>query len=235
MEEKHLTIQEELSSVISARDSLLGERTVLQTKIEREKNTISELQQKLASFVSDLAGNTRQLEQVQAELKAASARADDAEKMQKELQAEGIGLMRSLDIPRSSSLPMRNCCSVQRAVTERDSVIAQLETSLEERREEKTAIKRERDDWKAALDNERAALQTDSTELQQAYSELQVELTDTRKSAVDFEDDLVKTHLVVNPNVDEIRQLTDSLNTQSAQLASLPSARKLRPRLLGRT
>lgn len=231
VEKQHLAIQEELSSVISARDSLLGERTVLQTKIEGEKDTNFELQQKLASLVSDLAANARQLKQVQAELKAASARADDAEKTQKELQAEGIGLMRSLDEMRPKIVELTDdkllfsekIEDLQRAVTERDGVIAQLEASLEERREEKTAIKRERDALQAALDNERAALQKDSTELQQAYSELQVELTNARKSAADFEDDLVKTRLVANSNVDEIRRLTDSLNTQSAQLAALRS------------
>ncbi|KAI0756536.1 hypothetical protein C8Q80DRAFT_1090226, partial [Daedaleopsis nitida] len=231
VEQQHSATQEQLLSAISERDNLLGERTALQTEIEGNKNLITELQQKLAALASDLALNARQLKQVQVELKAANARADDAEKTQKELQAEGIGLMRSLDEMRPKIVELTDeklmlsdkAETLEKTVQARDGVIAQLETALEELRDEKTSVERERDALKSALEKERTALQTDSTELQKAYSDLQSELTSARKTISDLEDERATLRLVSNSNVDEIRRLTDTLQSQSTQLNTLRS------------
>ncbi|KAI1794014.1 hypothetical protein LXA43DRAFT_884897 [Ganoderma leucocontextum] len=229
VERQHSAIQEQLSSVVAARDGLLGERTTLQIEIEGNKSLVSELQQKLAALASDLATNARQLKQVQAELRAANARADDAEKTQKELQAEGIGLMRSLDEMRPKIVELTDgklmlsekIDSLEKTIGARDNVIAQLETSLEELGEEKVSVERDRDGLRSTLDGERSALQKDSTELQQAYSELQTELTAAQRRAQDLEDERDKLRLVANSNVEEMRRLTDSLRLQTTQADAL--------------
>ena len=197
--------------------------------MEDTKNLVSELQRKLATLGSELAANARQLKQAQAELKIAKARADDAEKTQKELQAEGIGLMRSLDEMRPKIVELTDeklmlsekAQSLENTIHARDNVIAQLEASLEELRDEKVSIERDRDGLRSALEGERAALQKDSTELQQAYSELQAQLTATRKSVQDLEDERDKLRQVANSNVEEIRRLVDSVQSQTAQINAL--------------
>lgn len=217
--------------MIAERDGLLGERTELETEIEDNKGVVAELQQKLAALTSELALNARQLKQVQADLRAATARAEDAEKTQKELQAEGIGLMRSLDEMRAKVVELTDekvvlsekVDTLQSTLHARDGVISRLEAVVEQVRSDTVAVVRERDELKSALENERAALQKDSTELQQAYSELQAELTAARKTVADLEDERIKLRQLSNSNVDEIRRLTDSLQTQSSQLSSLRS------------
>ena len=54
-------------------------------------------------------------------------------------------------------------------------------------------------------------MQKDSTELEQAYSELQEQLTATRKSVQDLEDDRGKLHQDVDSDVEEIPRLLDSI------------------------
>ena len=231
VEQQHLATQEQLSSVIAERDDLLGERTALQTQIEDNKGVVTELQQKLAALASDLQLNARQLKQVQADLRAATARAEDAEKTQKELQAEGIGLMRSLEEMRAKVVELTDeklvlsekVDAFQGTIHARDGVISRLEAVLEQVRGETIAVERERDELKGALANERAALQKDSSELQQAYSELQAELAAARKEVTDLEEERAKLRQLSNSNVDEIRRLTDTLQTQSSQVASLRS------------
>lgn len=201
----------------------------MQTEVEEGKNLVTELQQKLAAPSSELSLNARQMKQVQAELRAATARAEDAEKTQKELQAEGIGLMRSLDEMRPKIVELTDAKlvlsdkvdSLEKAIQSRDAVIAQLEANIEELRLEKESGERERIRLQAALDAERAAQEKDSSELQQAYTELQTELAAARKNVQDLEDERTKLRQVSNSNVEEIRRLTDSVHSQSTQLSSL--------------
>ncbi|KAI0652340.1 hypothetical protein C8Q79DRAFT_1005548 [Trametes meyenii] len=223
--------QEQLSTVVSEKDNLVEEHTALQTELEDGKSLVSELQQKVAALSSELSLNARQLKQVQADLRVAVARAEDAEKTQKELQAEGIGLMRSLDEMRPKIVELTDAKlvlsekvdSLEKAVLGRDAVIAQLEVKVEELREEKDSSERDRDDLKKALAAERATQEKDSSETQQAYSELQVELAAARRDVEDLEDERNKLRQVSNSNVEEIRRLTDTLQSQSVQLTSLRS------------
>lgn len=108
--------------------------------------------------------------------------------------------------------------SLEKTLGARDNVIAQLESNLEELREEKVSIERDRDGLRSTLEGERSALQKDSTELQQAYSELQSELTAAQRATQDLEDERDKLRLVANSNVEEIRRLTDNLRLQTTQV-----------------
>ncbi|KAI0375474.1 hypothetical protein BV20DRAFT_1040849 [Pilatotrama ljubarskyi] len=231
VEAQQSAIREQLSSVISERDALLEERAALQTEVEGGKNLVAELQQKLAALSSELSLNARQLKQVQAELRVATSRAEDAEKTQKELQAEGIGLMRSLDEMRPKIVELTDAKlmlsekvdSLEKTVQSRDSVIAQLETDIEELRQQKESAEQERVRLQAALDAERDSQVKDSSELQHAYSDLQTELAAARKEVQDLEDERNKLRQVSNSNVEEIRRLTDSLHSKSTQLTTLRS------------
>ncbi|CDO73152.1 hypothetical protein BN946_scf185007.g207 [Trametes cinnabarina] len=228
-EKQHSMTQMQLSSVIAERDSLAQERSTLQAEVDDGRNLVAELQQKLAALSSELSLNTRQMKQMQAELRTATTRAEDAEKTQKELQAEGVGLMRSLEEMRPKIVELTDAKlalsekvdSLETTIQSRDAVIAQLRTSIEELRREKESVEGDRDRLQAALDAERSALEKDSTELQQAYSELQTELARARKSVQDLEDERDKLRQLSNSNVEEIRRLTDSVHTQSSQLSSL--------------
>ena len=228
VEKQHAATQEQLSSVVSERDKLLGERHALQTDIEGKHGAVAELQQRLAAHGAELAAGARQLKQVQAELKAAHARADDAEKTQKELQAEGIGLMRSLDEMRPKLVELTDeklrlsekTDALEATVRARDAVIAQLEATADELRDEAATASDSRAKLENTLAGERAALTKDASELQQAYAELQTELADARKAVTGLEDERATLRQVANSNVGEVRRLTDALQAHGAQLAA---------------
>ncbi|KAI0830783.1 hypothetical protein BC628DRAFT_902645 [Trametes gibbosa] len=230
-EEQHSATKEQLASLVSEHDGLLKERAALQTEVEEGKNVVTELQQKLAALSSELSLNARQLKQVQAELRVASARAEDAEKTQKELQAEGIGLMRSLDEMRPKIVELTDAKlqlsekvdSLEKTIQGRDADIAQLESDVEELRQQKESTERERDRLDAALHADRATQEKDSSELQQAYSALQSEHAAAQKNVQDLEEERNKLRQVSNSNVEEIRRLTDSLQSQITTVSALRS------------
>ncbi|KAH9858271.1 hypothetical protein C2E23DRAFT_865184 [Lenzites betulinus] len=228
-EEQHAVTKEQLTAVVSERDALLEARTALQTELEEGKNAVTELQQKLAALSSELSLNARQLKQVQAELRIATARAEDAEKTQKELQAEGIGLMRSLDEMRPKIVELtdaklllsENADSLQKTIQARDADIAQLESELDELRQQKESAEHERDRLAAALAADRTTQAKDASELQRAYAELQAEHAAAQKGVQDLEEERNKLRQLSNSNVEEIRRLTDSLQAQTTHAAAL--------------
>ncbi|KAH9920189.1 uncharacterized protein BXZ73DRAFT_80145 [Epithele typhae] len=199
VERQHAAVQEQLSPVIAERDSLLGERTALQTEVEGHKHIVAGLEQKLAALAADVTAGARQLKQTQAELKASTARAEDAERMQKELQTEGIGLMRSLDEMRPKIVELTDeklrlserMDSLEKTVANRDAIIAHLEGTIEDAKDEMAAVQRER----------------------RAHCRPQ--------TGGDAEGDRTKLRAAVVAREDELRRLSADAQAQAKQLAAL--------------
>lgn len=222
----HQEAQVRLSSLTSERDQLLQDKTELQQKIDDNGLSVSELQQKLATTVAELTTSVRTLQQTQAELRNANRRAEEAEKTQKDLQAEGIGLMRSLEEMRPKIVELTDAKldlgekveSLEKALGARDTVIVQLETSLEELRDQKDALEKKHQDTAAALERERTSSHENSSELQRAYGELQEELQALRASLEKVEAERTAFREAANRHAEEVDKLSGSLQSHIEEL-----------------
>ncbi|KAM6498603.1 hypothetical protein JOM56_006551 [Amanita muscaria] len=104
LEQKNIDLQEKLSRttqelvrVTSEKDTAFSEKSFLQTQVNNTEDSVQELRGMLEQASSEIAVQTRQLQTLQNELRVAIRRANEAEKVQKDLQLEGTMLMRSLD------------------------------------------------------------------------------------------------------------------------------------------
>lgn len=222
----HEELQGRLSSLTSERDQLLRDKTELEQKINDEGLSVSELQQKLATTVAELTTSVRTLQQTQAELRNANRRADEAEKIQKDLQAEGIGLMRSLEEMRPKIVELTDAKldlgekveSLEREIKARDSVIAQLESSVEELRDLQEEAEKKHQDTTVALERERASSNENSSELQRAYGELQEELATMRAGLEKVEAERLAYRETANGQAEEVERLSASLQSHVEEL-----------------
>lgn len=228
--EAHLaTSREQLSAAIADRDMLSQDRTTFQSQVDTSQNILTELQQKLAITASELVSNTRQLHNTQADLRNANRRADEAEKMQKDLQAEGTNLMRSVDEMRSKIIDLTadkveldtKVHTLEHALRTRDAMIATLENTMEEIRDQHVESSRQRDEAIAQQQNEQSSAQASLNEVQKAYTELQRELEETRASLRNLEVERVNHYQVASRQLAEIDRLTMSSLTQADEVSSV--------------
>ncbi|EGO05255.1 hypothetical protein SERLA73DRAFT_82847, partial [Serpula lacrymans var. lacrymans S7.3] len=113
----------------------------------------------------------------------ANRRADDAERVQKDLQAEGTHLLRSLDEMRPKIVEltaekvdlMEKVNGVEHELKSRDAVIAQLENAVGEIREQEETAQAVLEETIALREKEKSSAQKANLELQNAYTELQAE------------------------------------------------------------
>lgn len=205
------------------------EKSVLQSQANLAQKSLVEFQEKLTQAASDIATSTRQLQSAQTELKSANRRADDAEKTQKDLQAEGTNLMRSLDEMRPKIVELtaaklelgEKVDGLEHALRNRDATIAQLESTVEEIREQKDETDKQ---WQEALElreNERSSAQDSSMELQKAYTELQAELDTLQTSLLSLEAERANHRQEAARRLDEIDRLVASSRAQADELASM--------------
>lgn len=211
------------------RDALFQAHTSLQTDTTNAQAALVELQQKLALAASELVANARQLQIAHSDLRAANRRAEEAEKMQKDLQAEGSNLMRSLDEMRPKIVELttdkaelsNKIDSLEHALRRRDATIADLENAVEEIRDEHGDASKAREDVLTQREKEHASVRTSLAEMQKAYSDLQVELDDAHASLQTLETDRSTHYQVVAHQSDEIERLTSSLHRQAEEFSAI--------------
>ena len=190
LHERHIETDQRLTSTIKERDTLSREKSALQTQVDPIRKAQSQLQEKFNLAISELSANNRQLQNAQAELKHANRRAEEAERTQKDLQAEGTTLMHSLDEMRPKIVELtgeklelgERVSGLEHALRGRDAVIAQLESTVDELQNHKDIAEKERQATLVLLEAERSSARTNSTELQAGYAELQAELEASRAS-----------------------------------------------------
>ena len=229
VEKQHAATKEQLSSVSTERDSLLQEKSALQSSMQEKESTVADLERKLADLAAQLSNGARQLQQVQAELKNANKRAEEAERIQGELQKEGVGLMRSLDEMRPKIVELTDAKlslgeeidSLKTAVRNRDATIAQLEANLDELRNEKEVIAQERQVIALSLEKERSASHASSSELQKESDTLQAELEASRAVVRNLEAERNNYHQMTERYLAELDQLKSSLQENMEQVVSL--------------
>lgn len=229
LEKLHNSLEEQLSSVSTERDNLSQEKATLHSYAESRQSSIDELKLKLAQTASELATSVRALQQNQAELKAANRRADEAEKAQADLQAEGIGLMRSLEEMRPKIVELTDTKldlgdrveNLSKAVRTRDDTILQLEGAIEELREKHSRADSRIGELTNVLTKERSTSDESTTELQRAYADIQKELEEARTSADTLGNERAEYRSMAAQRTQEVDRLSASVQAYTEQLALL--------------
>lgn len=196
---------------------------------EAHETTIKGHQEKLASAESSLTGQARQIQSIQTELKNANRRADDAEKTQKSLQAEGTKLMQALDEMRPKIVELtavklelgEKIESLEHTIRNRDSVIVQLENDLGEARQQNEQME---EVWKQRLaeqEKRHREVQNGSADIQKAYNELQEDLDTALASLRNLESERTNQHQEASRRLEEIERLQHLTQTQGEELENL--------------
>lgn len=229
LDEQLLQMRGQLADLSTERDELSQAKTNLQQQVERNESSVQELQDKLAQAASAVSTSARQLQTTQTDLRSALRRADDAEKMQKSLQAEGTELMRSLEEMRPKIVELTGAKldlaekaeSLEHNLRSRDSLIAQLESDLDESRDK---YEQSEQVWrgKLALQEKRQIEgQASSADLQKAYNEVQEELDSALVSLRSLEAQRMNQHQEASRRLDEIERLSSQSHTQGQELDAL--------------
>lgn len=229
MESERKGLIEQLASMTSIRDVLAAEKLTLESQTNSSYEDLTELREKLTQTTSELTATARQLQTAQAELKAAIRRADDAENTQKDLQAEGTSLMRSLDEMRPKIVELTGVKldlgekveRFERTLRNRDATIAQLESTVDELRDRNDEADREWQEKFAAHQKEYALAASQSSDLQKAYTDLQEELETSLASLRNLEAERSNHHQEALRRLEEIESLNKSSRTQSEELEAL--------------
>jgi chromosome segregation ATPase len=221
-------MQQELSSATADRNELSQEKSSLHSQSAMAQKAFTEVQEKLTMALTELATSSRQLHGAQAELRNANRRAEEAEKTQKDLQTEGTNLMRSLDEMRPKIVELtgvklelgEQVDALEQAMRSRDATIMQLESAVDEIRDQKESAEKLRAEILAAHLKEQSSAMENSTELQKAFAELQAEFEISRASVLTLEAERSRHHQAASRQLEEIDRLTNVLQTQAEELSS---------------
>ncbi|KAH9982746.1 hypothetical protein BGW80DRAFT_1264805 [Lactifluus volemus] len=201
LEGRHATAQKQLTSLTSELQSLRLEKSSLRSQVDDHFGTIAGLRKAAAQSISNEEELNRQLHQTQGELRNAIRRAEEAERIQHELQTEGSTLMRCLDEMRPKIVELTNAKLelsektniLEQAVRDRDGVIVQLETSLQAAQDQNESLNTKLLDAESAREKDLSTAQETQDELQRAHAsirELEVERAGRRQLASKQVEDL---------------------------------------------
>ncbi|KAF5385243.1 hypothetical protein D9615_001137 [Tricholomella constricta] len=225
----HTGVLEQLATVTSEKNALSQEKSEIQAQGESTQKAFSELQEKLVQAADTIASNSRQLQTVQNQLKAATRRADDAEKTQKDLQAEGTNLMRSLDEMRPKIVELTGAkldltetvSSLELDLQNSRDMISHLEFKVKGEAEEKEHLQVQLLERISQQEKERSLAVSDSSELQRAYADLQEELDTAKASLRNLEAERASHHQETARRLEEIDRLTTSSRSTAEELSAL--------------
>ncbi|KZT27571.1 hypothetical protein NEOLEDRAFT_1176590 [Neolentinus lepideus HHB14362 ss-1] len=227
--ERQVTLENQLSYISTERDAALKTKATLQGEVDYGRKTISDLEQKLTQAASEIGSLTRQLQSVQTELRGTRRRAEEAERIQMDLQSEGSNLMRSLEEMRPKLVELTNeklelserIEGLEKEIRSRDSTIEELEVSLEQLRQQRGETDEQMKQLQAALLKEHSSRQDALSELQGAYANLQADLDKIRQELESVQSMNVALLHTEAEQKDEIARLSASSRGREAQLLSL--------------
>ncbi|EJD45759.1 hypothetical protein AURDEDRAFT_64231 [Auricularia subglabra TFB-10046 SS5] len=225
LEQEHKTVSAQLASTSSERDSLASERDTLQSQFSTSQRSLEEFQRRLSESANELAQQTRLLQSAQAELAAATRRADDAERIQYSLQTENVTLVGQLEEMRPKIAELTNAKlelgesaeALQRRLRAQDDQIAQLDAVAQDLRQQV----QERATQLRALEAEREALrdgaQTEKGELVKAHGELQAQLATAHASIRELDAERAAHRHAVVRNQEELVRLTSEAQQRAVE------------------
>ncbi|GLB35724.1 putative biological adhesion [Lyophyllum shimeji] len=225
----HKGILEQLAIATAAKDALTQEKSEIQSEVDSMRSSVSDLQDKLVQATATIASNSRQLQTLQSQLKAATRRAEDAEQTQKDLQLEGTNLMRSLDEMRPKIVELTGA---KLELTETVSYleldlrnardrISHLESKLKEAARETEELQTRLQEMSTQHEKERALLASDSSELQKTFTQLQEELDTAHASLRNLETERASHHQETARRLEDIERLTSLSRANAEEIAAL--------------
>jgi predicted nucleic acid-binding Zn-ribbon protein len=241
LEERLSSVQGELSSMTSERDTLLQDNASISSRAEVNYKAFADLQKKLSQAAAEFAANSRQLQTIQNELKKANRRAEDAEKMQSDLQGEGMTLMRSLEEMRPKIVELTNIRlelvdkieGLEGVIRQKEDSIASLRSALEEAKEKEVQVEKSRQREHTLRKKDESSLQDSLSQTHKAYGELQAELEALRVNLRDREAEREGYHQLALRRLEEVDRLTFSFQAQTERLTSVE--KELEERRLAQT
>ncbi|KAG6846055.1 hypothetical protein H0H87_006419 [Tephrocybe sp. NHM501043] len=219
----------QLASVSSANATLAQEKADIEIQGQAAQKTLSELQEKLVAAAASITINSRQLQTVQSQLRAATRRAEDAEKAQNDLQAEGTNLMRALDEMRPKIVELtgvkleltESISSLERDLRNSADAVSHLTENLKATTEEKEHLARQIEERTAQHERERTLAASDSTDLQKAFAELQDNLDAANLSLRNLEVERSSHHQETARRIDDYEKLSISSTAQAEEIKAL--------------
>ncbi|KAK2461493.1 hypothetical protein APHAL10511_005956 [Amanita phalloides] len=220
LREECTQVMQELAEATLERDNLVSEKISLQSQADKTESSAQELRRMLDHASSELAVQARQLQTVNGNLRAATRRAEEAEKIQKDLQLEGMNLMRSLDEMRpkiigltSEKLNLTEKVEIlQRASRDYEGTVDELKSSLNDARSKIDQTNKEWQQKWSQRENERA---------ETAHAGLQDQLENTLRSLHNLESQRATQHQELVRKSNEIENLNATAASQRDELSAL--------------
>lgn len=194
------------------RDAHANKISSLEAELSYTKEALSKSQTEVSRLTNEHIASMRSLQTAQAEARAASRRADEAERTQGELQAESARLLTALEEVRPRVVELQDARmaltekvnALEARVRERDAVIASLEADTHEAHARAEAAEEQLREAQALQERERAQAQDTTDELQRGYAELQTELEEARSAVRDLEVERASNRQLVSRQAAEI-------------------------------
>jgi len=218
---------QELTRITEERNNLIDLKDSLEKSGQDKDAMIAVLHAQLDSAGAEIGNQKTQIQALQNDLRTAQKRADASQRTQQQLQNEGTDLMRSLDELRIKVMELtedkiqlsENLAHQNHALRDRDSIIAKLETSLEEAKQETEGIQKE---WKDKLSKAKQGwTQASSSEMEQRLSDVQKELDNAWNNSLALEAERQLLRQDVQARLREVEQLSNSSRSQAAEITKL--------------
>jgi chromosome segregation ATPase len=229
LEGQRTATQKQLASLTAEHQALRVDKSALQSQVDDHFGTIAGLRKAASQSASNHETLNRQLLSSQAELRNATRRAEEAERIQQELQNEGSSLMSALDEMRPKIVELTNAKLelgeklniLDQAVRDRDGVISQLESSLQAAQDQNESLNTKLLDAETARETDRSTAQETQDELQRGYAELETELSDALASVRELEVERAGQRQLTSKQVEELDRMGAASQSLKEEIASL--------------
>jgi myosin protein heavy chain len=221
--------QKQLASLTAEHQALCVDNGSLRSQIDSHLGTIAGLRRAASQSTATQETLNHELQSSQTELRNAIRRAEEADRIQRELQNESSSLMHSLDEMRPKMVELTNAKLElseklnisEQAVRDRDGVIAQLETSLQAAQDQNELSVTKLLDVEASRERDRSTAQETQDELQRGYADLETELSDALASIRELEVERAGHRQLTSKQVEELDRMAATSQTLKEEVASL--------------
>ncbi|KAI0308073.1 hypothetical protein B0F90DRAFT_1909375 [Multifurca ochricompacta] len=215
LEGRHVFAQKQLASLTAEHQALRLEKSALQSQISDHLGTIAGLRKSASQSTSNQEVLNRQLQSSHAELRNAIRRAENAERMQQELQTEIVELTNvKLELSEKAN-------ALEQVVRDQDGVIAQLESSLQATQDQNESLNTKLLEAETAREKDRSTAQETQDELQRGYAQLEVELSDALASIRELEVERAGQRQLANKHVEDLDRIVAASQSLKVEIASL--------------
>jgi chromosome segregation ATPase len=229
LEGQHAAALKQLTSLTTVLQSLRLEKSSLQSEVDNHFGTIAGLRKAASQSASNQEALNRQLQSSQAELRSAIRRAEEAERIQQDLQTEGSSLMSSLDEMRPKIVELTNAKlelsekanNLEQAVRDRDGVIAQLETSFQAAQDQTELLNSKLLDTETAREKDLSTAQETQDELQRGYAQMETELSDALASIRELEVERAGQRQLASKLMEDLDRMAAASQSLKGEIASL--------------